>query len=235
MIVHGVGFGPDSVEPLARSLRTGGRAVLVLERRGYGSRADLAPAASVADHVEDVVALLDGAGIARAVVAGMSGGATVALAMAISRPDRLVCAMAHEPAVGALVPELGQLVRGALARGGGAELARALAGPATWADLPAEVRTTVEARAALIEGDAPAFLAFDPQLDPAVGPRLLCTVGARSPLLRHRVATALAARTGASIHTVEGCGHLPQFDAPLAFADTIRALGAPVPLQESIP
>ncbi|MCW3014102.1 MAG: Alpha/beta hydrolase family protein, partial [Solirubrobacterales bacterium] len=80
-----------------------------------------------------------------------------------------------------------------------------------------------------------AFLAFDPRLDPAVGARLVCTVGARSAPLRHRVAAALADRTGAAVITVPGCAHLPQYDAPHAFADTIRALSASVPFQESLP
>lgn len=235
LLVHGVGFGPDSLAPLARELRAGGARVVVMERRGYGSRAALAPPAGVDAHVRDVVAAMDDAGLARAVVAGMSGGATVALAMAISRPDRLVRAVAHEPAVGALVPELGGLVRGALAAGGGAGLARALAGPQTWAALDPATRTAVRARAALIERDAPAFLAFDPRLAAHVGDRLVCTVGARSEPLRHRVAAALSSSTGAPVLTVPGCGHLPQFDAPAAFADTILALAAPVPLQEQTP
>lgn len=234
VLVHGVGFGPGSLVPLARELLAGGVRVLVAERRGYGSRAGLPPAATVEESVDDVVAMLDAAGVERATVAGMSGGATVALAMAIRRPDRLVRAVAHEPAVGALVPELGALVRGALADGGGA-LARALAGAGTWTTLPHEVRDAVLALAPLIERDAPAFLAFDPALDDTVGERLVCTVGDRSPELRHRVAAALAARTGAPVLTIPGCAHLPQFDAPVAFADTIRALGAPAPLQESTP
>ncbi|XAY05081.1 hypothetical protein DSM112329_01924 [Paraconexibacter sp. AEG42_29] len=217
--------------PLARALRDRGARVLVVERRGYGSRDGLAPAATVAENVDDVVAVLDEAGVGRATVAGMSGGATVALAMAISHPERLIRAVAHEPAVGALVPALGELVRGALAAGGGAGLARALAGPGTWAALDAPVRDAVLARATLIERDAPAFLAFDPQLGPAVGERLVCTVGALSPPLRHRVAAALAHRTGAPVITVPGCAHLPQYDAPRTFADTIRAHA---PLQETI-
>jgi pimeloyl-ACP methyl ester carboxylesterase len=233
VLVHGVGFGPGSVAPLARALRDRGARVLVVERRGYGSRAALAPATSVAVHVDDVVAAMDAAAIDHAVVAGMSGGATVALAMAISRPDRLVRAVAHEPAVGALVPALGELVRGALSAGGGGALARALAGPDTWAALSDEERDDVLTLAALIERDAPAFLAFDPRLDRAVGERLVCTVGALSSPLRHRVAAALAERTGAPVLTVPGCAHLPQYDAPDAFADTIRALAAPAALQET--
>ncbi|MCW3039850.1 MAG: alpha/beta hydrolase, partial [Solirubrobacterales bacterium] len=119
---------------------------------------------------------------------------------------------------------------------GGAGLAAALAGPATWAALTVEERDTVLGRAALVERDAPAFLAFDPQLDAAVGARLVCTVGDRSPVLRQRVAAAVAARTGAPVVTVRGCGHLPQFDAPQAFADTILApVGPPAILERTRP
>jgi pimeloyl-ACP methyl ester carboxylesterase len=183
--------------------------------------------------VADVVAAMDAVGYERATVAGMSGGATVALAMAISRPDRLVRAVAHEPAVGALVPELGGLVRGALAADGGAGLARALAGPETWAALTAAERDAVLARAGLIERDAPAVLAFDPGLGPEVGPRLVCTVGDRSAPLRHEVAAALAHVTGARVVPVPGCGHLPQYDAPDVFARTI--LAAATPAAEPVP
>lgn len=232
VLVHGVGFGPGSLAPIARALRDRGTRVLVAERRGYGSRAGLAPAESVELMVQDVVAAMDAAGVDRATVAGMSGGATVALAMAIARPDRLLRAVAHEPAVGALVPDLGRLVRRALADGGGAGLARALAGPATWAALDTPARDAVLARADLIERDAPAFLAFDPQPDRTVGERLVCTVGALSPPLRQRVAAALAECTGAPVLTVPDCAHLPQYDAPIVFADTIRALA---PLQETAP
>jgi pimeloyl-ACP methyl ester carboxylesterase len=223
VLIHGVGFGPATLAPLVAALEPYAR-VAVPARRGYGARAHLAPAATVAEHVEDILGVLDEAGVERAVVAGMSGGATVALALALSEPERVVVAVAHEPAVGSVSPELRALVRGALVKGGGSELLRALAGAATWATLSPAAVDTLDASAELVEADAAAFLAFEPRLAPAltpVGAPLVCSVGERSSPLRYTVADRLAERTGAPIAVVPGCGHLPQLDAPAAFAELI--------------
>jgi 3-oxoadipate enol-lactonase/3-oxoadipate enol-lactonase/4-carboxymuconolactone decarboxylase len=229
VLIHGVGFGPATLEPLAAALTPHVR-VAIPPRRGYGERAHEAPAASVAEHVDDVLAALDGAGIGRAIVAGMSGGATVTLALALSHPECVVTAVAHEPAVGSIAPELRALVGGALRRGGGGELLRVLAGEETWAKLPAAAVSALDASSRLVEADAAAFMVFEPHLPSAApgvstaGPPrapLVCSVGERSSPLRFAVAERLAARTGATVAVVPGCGHLPQLDAPSAFAELI--------------
>jgi 3-oxoadipate enol-lactonase len=220
VLVHGVGFGPETLAPLVRALAAHAP-VISVSRRGYGERAGIPPALTVAEHVEDVLAVLDDAGAARAVVAGMSGGATVALALALSSPERVAVAVAHEPAVGSLSLELRALVRGALLRGGGIELLRVLAGAETWAKLTASV-SALDTSPGLVEADASAFLAFEPELPPdGAGCPLVCSVGERSSALRFTVARELAARTGARVAVVPGCGHLPQLDAPEAFARLI--------------
>jgi 3-oxoadipate enol-lactonase len=219
VLIHGVGFGPATLAPLAAALQPYAR-VEIAARRGYGDRGHLPPAASVAEHVEDILDVLDEAGIDRAVIAGISGGATVALALALSCPERVVTAVAHEPAVGSVSPELRALVRGALVQGGGGELLRVLAGAETWGHLAPETVAALEASSELVEADAGAFLAFEPHLATAAAP-LLCSVGERSSALRYTVAERLAARTGAPLAIVPGCGHLPQLDAPAAFAELI--------------
>jgi pimeloyl-ACP methyl ester carboxylesterase len=157
----------------------------------------------------------------------MSGGATVALALALTYPEHVVAAVAHEPVVGSLSPELRALVRGALSRGGGSELVRVLAGADTWSTFSEATISALDASAGLVEADAAAFLAFEPRLATADSERggalssLVCSVGERSSALRFTVADRLAARTGAPIVVVPGCGHLPQFDAPEAFAALI--------------
>ncbi|HWC86028.1 MAG TPA: alpha/beta hydrolase [Solirubrobacteraceae bacterium] len=242
VLVHGVGFGPGTLAELSMALAVQAP-VLCLARRGYGDRDGLEPAASVDEHVEDVLGLLDAAGIDRAIIAGMSGGATVALATALTRPERVIVAVAHEPAVGSVAPELRALVRRALHRGGGRELLRVLAGEETWSALSGAAVAALEASTGLVEADAAAFLAFEPALgafDPAPGvfdpaprafdpgpgtagalPPLVCSVGERSSPLRYAVAERLAARTGAPVAVVPACGHLPQLDAPEAFAELI--------------
>lgn len=221
VLIHGVGFGPATLAPLAAALEPYAR-VEIPARRGYGDRAHLPPAASVADHVEDILGMLDESGVDRAVVAGMSGGATVALALALSRPERVVVAVAHEPAVGSLAPELRALVRRALTEGGGSGLLRVLAGAETWGKLPGAVAAKLEGSRELVEADAAAFLAFEPWLaDGPTPPPLVCSVGERSSELRFTIARRLVARTGALLAVVPGCGHLPQLDNPAAFARLI--------------
>lgn len=221
VLVHGVGFGPETLEVLAAAIAMHAP-VMCVTRRGYGRRSHMPPAASVAEHVDDVVAVLDEAGVGQAVVAGMSGGATVALALALACPERVVAAVAHEPAVGSLSPELRALVRGALVNGGGGQLLRALAGSETWGRLSPETVAALEASSGLVEADAAAFLAFEPRLRAAARRApLVCSVGEHSSELRYTVADRLAARTGARVAVVPGCRHLPQLDAPGAFAELI--------------
>lgn len=223
VLVHGVGFGPDTLAPLALALALAAHApVISITRRGYGERARVPPATNVAEHVDDILCALDDAGLQRAVIAGMSGGATIALALALSHPERVQAAVAHEPAVGSIAPELRTLVRSALLDGGGRNLLRVLAGVETWSNLPTDVVTALDAHPGLVEADAGAFLAFEPRL-PAVCDRvpLVCSVGERSSALRFTVAGRVAARTRAPVVVVPGCGHLPQLDAPEAFAQLI--------------
>ncbi len=220
VLVHGVGFGPETLEELAGALARRSR-VICVTRRGYGDRAHVPPAATVAEHVGDVLGVLDEAGVSRAVVAGMSGGATVALALALAYPERVVTAVAHEPAVGSVSPELRALVFGALRDGGGGELLRTLAGPETWGHLSQDTVEELDASSELVEADAAAFLTFEPHLSSKAAAPLVCSVGERSTPLRYTVAERLAARTGAPVAVVPGCGHLPQLDAPAAFAELI--------------
>ena len=58
--------------------------VVTYDRRGYGRSMHVAPAASVADHVEDLVAVLDGR---PATLVGHSLGADVCMAVAVKQPD----------------------------------------------------------------------------------------------------------------------------------------------------
>jgi pimeloyl-ACP methyl ester carboxylesterase len=222
-----VGFGPDSLAPVAAAMRRHAD-VLVLARRGYGARSAEIPAPTVAAHVEDLFEALDKAEVERAVLAGMSGGATVVLAAALDRPERVIAAVAHEPAVGSLAPQLRAQILAAL-EGGADGLVRFLAGEPTWSGLPGAVREWLAAHPRLIEADARAFARYEPDLPggaadaaPPVGPLpLVCSVGERSGAARRLVADRLAALTGAPVVVVPGCGHLPQFDAPRAFAEAI--------------
>jgi pimeloyl-ACP methyl ester carboxylesterase len=227
-LVHGVGFGPSTFAQVQRELQraaAGGR-VIIVERRGYGTRAALAPPERVEDHVDDLVAALDAAGIERAVVAGCSGGATISLAAALTVPERVVAAISHEPAVGSLGPELMALIATSVQTGGMA-LVQALAGPATWARLTTEERAELEACAGIVADDARAYLAWEPPLDRvAEAAPVVCTVGQHSSPMRHTIARVVEEQIGAQVVVVADCGHLVQLDAPSAFAAIISAAGA---------
>lgn len=192
-----------------------------MTRRGYASRHHLPPAATVGEHVDDLLATLDRSGIRRVVLAGMSGGATIALAAALAHPERVSAAVVHEPAVGSVSPELRRLIGTALSEGG-RSLVRTLAGEQTWDALPAEIVVTLEENERLIERDARAFVEFEPLFAPdGLSVPLVCSVGERSRQVRRDVATRLSAQTGGLVKVLPGCGHLPQFDVPDAFADLI--------------
>ncbi len=223
-LVHGVGFGPSTFAQVQRELGRAGPVVMV-ERRGYGTRSALAPPERVEDHVGDLVAALDAAGIERAVVAGVSGGATISLAAAQTTPERVVAAISHEPAVGSLGPELMALIERSVETGGMA-LVQALAGPATWARLTAGQLADVEVYAAIVADDARAYLAWEPPLDRvAEAAPIVCTVGRHSSPMRHTIARVVQERIGAQVVVVDDCGHLAQLDAPSAFTSIIAAAG----------
>lgn len=234
VLVHGVGFGPATLAPLARALQARAR-VVVLARRGYEQLAHLEPPRTVGEHVDDLCAELDRRGLDRVVIAGISGGATVALAAALSRPERVLTAIAHEPAVGSVSPELRAIVRGALAEGGGRRLVRVLAGSETWGSMGLATVAALDDSESLIEADARAFLEFEPRI-PAPGSRipLVCSLGERSSATRRQVAERLADRTGAPIAIVPRCGHLPQLDAPEAFAELILNHAVPSESERSL-
>ena len=88
VLIQGMGFDRFGWEPVLRKLRRHFRLVLV-DNRGSG-RSDLpAGSFSVADMAGDIVAVLDGAGIRRAHMAGVSLGGMVAQELAIDHPERV--------------------------------------------------------------------------------------------------------------------------------------------------
>ncbi|MES1165154.1 MAG: alpha/beta fold hydrolase, partial [Verrucomicrobiota bacterium] len=62
--------------------------VIAVDAPGFGESAFTADGTSIAAQADDVAALLDGLGIARAAILGMSMGGYTALAFAVQHPDR---------------------------------------------------------------------------------------------------------------------------------------------------
>jgi pimeloyl-ACP methyl ester carboxylesterase len=154
-----------------------------------------------------------GPACAGAVVAGVSGGATLGLALAAAGVP--AAAVLHEPAVGSLLPGLLDQVRAAYAEGGVAAFARALYGPAwTAAEAPAD--------AGAVSRDLAMFTGFEPAAPaPGMGP-VIITVGERSPAVRHESAARLADKFGFPVEVIPGAGHAVQLTHPAAFAALVR-------------
>ena len=154
---------------------------------------------------------------AGAVVAGVSGGATLGLALAAAGVP--AAAVLHEPAVGSLLPGLLDRVRAAYAEGGVPGFARALYGSAwTAAEAPADPFAVAR--------DLAMFTSFEPAA-PAqgVGP-VIVTVGERSPAVRHESAARLAEKFGFPVEVITGAGHAVHLTHPAAFAAAINRAAA---------
>jgi pimeloyl-ACP methyl ester carboxylesterase len=152
-----------------------------------------------------------------AVVGGVSGGATLGLALAAAGVP--AAAVLHEPAVGSLLPGLLDQVRAAYAAGGVPAFARALYGSAwTAAEAPADPGAVAR--------DLAMFTAFEPA-GPArgTGP-VVVTVGECSPRTRHESAARLAAAFGFTVEVIPGAGHAVHLTHPAAFAAVLRRTAA---------
>ncbi len=151
-----------------------------------------------------------------AIVAGVSGGATLGLALAAAGvPMR--AALLHEPAVGSLYPGLLDQVRAAYQAGGIPAFASALYGPAWTAD-------EAPGDPGAVARDLAMFSAFEPSAPlPGTVP-VVITVGERSPQARHESVRRLADKFGLQAWELPGARHAVHLEAPGVFAFAIRRL-----------
>jgi 3-oxoadipate enol-lactonase len=233
ILLHGVGFDGRVFDPLVPRLAPT-RTVVIPTRRGYGAELST-PAGSLADQIEDLVALADRLVLDRVELVGVSGGATLALLAGITHPDRFHRIIAHEPLVG---PRAGHLHRSMaekadlLARTpagtpdpGVRRFVRDLVGPVTWGRLDPALRHDLDRVAATVRAEVPLFAGFDPTdrtLSRLRGLDLLITVGSRSSLARQRAAGILAMVSGGSVRVVPDCDHLASIDAPDHLAAAVK-------------
>jgi pimeloyl-ACP methyl ester carboxylesterase len=172
---------------------------------------DRAASGSMEQELADLTAVSAGA-----FVVGVSGGATLGLALvAAGVPVR--GALLHEPAAGSLAPGLLDAVAAAWAAGGVPAFATTLYGPA-WS--PAEAPADTEA----VGRELAMFRGFEPVLLPTGHPPVLLTVGELSPPARHAAVAALAGFLGVPAATVPGGRHAVHLEHPEAFAALIRGL-----------
>jgi pimeloyl-ACP methyl ester carboxylesterase len=98
LLIHGA-LVADTMVPLAETSALSQFCRILYHRRGYGQspRTEPVRAVTLAEHAEDAAGLLDHHGIGAAHVAGHSGGALVALALAARRPERVMSLALLEP------------------------------------------------------------------------------------------------------------------------------------------
>ena len=220
--------------------------VITYDRRGY-ARSGREPVRVVSRHTADAAAILEQVATTPAIAVGTSAGATIAVDLAVRRPDLVRAVIAHEAAWRANrhIPKGTQVA--AVAKIGWLTLRRRHAeaaetllraaysyrdGGTAWDAFPEEWRrvSRENARAALWDfrnsiGNypSPADLA-------TIRVPVVCTYGARSPQnivrLTHSLASAIpTART----QQIEGAGHAAIFDATSSFvhviADTVATDG----------
>jgi pimeloyl-ACP methyl ester carboxylesterase len=158
-------------------------------------------------------------------VVGMSGGATLGLALAAAGAP-IAGAILHEPAAGSLAPHLLTPVAEAFARGGTEELGATLYGRSWRPAMAGGVDDAVTAR------ELAMFRAVEPGPPvPSAGP-VLVTYGARSPTVRRTAAEALRDAYGYRIRELPATSHFVAVDAPSTIATLVREI---VPLSDLRP
>jgi pimeloyl-ACP methyl ester carboxylesterase len=229
VLLHGVAFGPESFASLTRD-RSGSPQLIVPHRRGYGQSAHLPPPGDLDEQVADIVATIEVLVDTPVVVAGVSGGATLALALTLAHPELVRRLVVHEPAIGPLGSGLMAILTSSATAFTGASspripataLARALAGEATWQRIP-DAAESVARVAATMAVEVPHFAAFAPTIAELGRLRalpVLSCVGRDSGPERYEVSRALIACAGA-VEVALPSGHLVQVEAPAAFVTAL--------------
>jgi len=211
--------------------------VIAYDRRGY-TRSGGEVVRSAAEHTRDAAAVLEALNARPAVVAGTSAGATIALDLAVRRPDLVRAVVVHEAPWRALrhasASGLGTLARMQwLAwRGRYGEAAETLLrwvyayrdGGSAWDAFPQQWRQTARENGRSVVADLQATLGGHPRAQElaTITAPVVCTYGSRSRSYMRSVTRALAqAIPTASVREIDGTAHAVPFDAPGNFARVI--------------
>ncbi len=232
VLVHGVGLGPESFTRTVAALAAANRRVHGVVRPGYGEHGRTM---ELDEQVDRVAAALAAREEHEAVWAGVSGGATLGVIAATRRPAAIIAAVLHEPLIGPAAGALHGVVQASAerlvtgrdgpvtSRDRAVEFIRGLAGEHGWEALGIHGRAAVATRADVIGAEAPRFAAFEAGPAPDDGAvDVVITVGERSPAMRHEAAALTAALLHGRVVVIPGVGHLPQVEAPEAYAEFIR-------------
>jgi len=211
--------------------------VIAYDRRGY-SRSGGEVVRSAAEHTRDAAAILDALQARPAVAVGTSAGATIALDLAVRRPDLVRAVVVHEAAWRALrhpdASGLGTLARMQwLAwRGRYPEAAETLLrwvysyrdGGSAWDAFPEAWRRTARENGRSVVADLKSSMGGYPRAQDLakITAPVVCTYGSRSRSYMRPLTRALAqAIPTASVREIDGTAHAVAFDAPGNFVQVI--------------
>lgn len=237
LLIHPSGATASTWGKFAEDLAEFGR-VIAYDRRGY-RRSGGEPVRSIRAHTADAAALLEALETLPAVVVGTSIGATIAIDVALRRPDLVGAVVAHESPwrVTHQPPTTSQLTALArmgwlVSRGRHADAAAVFLrfahtyrdGASAWDSFPDEWQQTVSENSKAAVTDIRIAISGYPapkELADIKRP-VVCSHGARSPNTMVKVTRALARAVPTSVVTeIEGAGHAPAFDAPDNFVRVI--------------
>lgn len=225
VVVHGVGTTSDRLERLVRPL-TPHYAFALVDRPGYGRMRHRMPHGRLDRSVDELAGTIADLPEAPVAYLGISGGATLGLALGIARPGLVPTLVLHEPLVGPHAPALHDRI---------ATAARALEQDASLGAVEAVVTrlagpTSTPAAARVeraVRTEVPAFLGFGPTTDQlrraCAAQRIVVTLGELSDEPRQAAARVLADR-GAAVIAAPGSAHVPQVEAPAAYAAVLATV-----------
>jgi pimeloyl-ACP methyl ester carboxylesterase len=240
VLVHGSwvdGRTWDRVRPrLARSFE-----VVVFDRRGHSRSVTASESGTIHDDVADVAWLIEALDLQPAHVAGASGGGSIALRLAATRPELVRTVSAHEPPLFDLLgdrewPDLAEL-RGLLAAvedrldvgdyEGAARLYfdRVALAPNGWDGFEPARRAMLLANATtyLDQCRDPDALAIEVEsLRAFQGPALVTYGDRRPPMFRRIAELVVEAMPGAREGLIPGTVHDPQETHPGAYVEALE-------------
>jgi pimeloyl-ACP methyl ester carboxylesterase len=221
---------------LVSDLARAGR-VIAYDRRGY-TRSGGEVVRSAAGHTRDAAAILDALDAGPAVVAGTSAGATIALDLAVRRPDLVRAVVVHEAAWRALRhPDASGLrtlarMQWLAWRGRYAAAAETLLrwvysyrdGGSAWDAFPEQWRQTARDNGRSVVADLKSSMGSYPRAQDlaTITAPVVCTYGSRSRSYMRPLTRSLArAIPTATVREIDGTAHAVPFDAPGTFAQII--------------
>jgi pimeloyl-ACP methyl ester carboxylesterase len=211
--------------------------VIAYDRRGY-RRSGGEVVRSAAEHALDAAAVLEALEARPAVAVGTSAGATIALEVAVRRPDLVRTVVVHEAAWRAMrhpsASGLGTLARMQwLAwRGRYPDAAEVLLrwvysyrdGGSAWDAFPEQWRRTARENGRSVVADLRATMGGYPRPQDlaTINAPVVCTYGSRSRSYMRSITRSLAqAIPTATVREIDGAAHAVPFDAPGNFVQII--------------